>query len=286
MIQVSFAQISCPPELNYGECSCVSLETDLSVNVMCKGKTNQEIQESFANAPSNVINSFELVPKLEKKILLIGANLLADKQARSIMIKKCPTASSTGSLEIDPSAFALSKTFTQTFSIVDCPIGKLEWGFLTGFNKLTIINLENIQEVQSVQSLPLLKKLSQLVFKSCSGLESLPFPGSSLPALKSLALENNKLNDEKVQEILSTLTTTVLQKLTLANSADITKVPEKLERFSTLTSIDLSTNSIARISSNAFGFPSDSNILLIDLTGNKVETIEEGAFSRGNFIAI
>lgn len=282
LLQGTVAQQSCPPELDYGKCTCVSLESDDSVNVTCVGKTNSQVQESFANAPNNIINSFELVPVIERGYLSITKDLLAGKKARNIFIASCPL----GSLEINPGAFDLSKDLTRTFTIRDCSIGSLDWQFINGFNKLATITLKNVQEVQSIQTLPLLESVNQLAIIESTGLEDplLRFPGSSIPEIQSLILYNNtKLNDESANQILSTLTTTALQSLTLTNSPLITKVPENLKQFSNLKSIAMSANSIQSISANAFNFISDSDIL-IDLDYNQVATIEKGAFSLGIFI--
>lgn len=282
-------QTACPSELaeQYKPCSCVGLESvDGSVNVSCILRTNEEIKAVFNNAPDRVINLFSLVPAPENNLLIVGADLLADKQARSITIASCPSLPS-GSLEIDLNAFRYSKDSVQEFNLLECfSIDLLNWKFLQDFDQLTTLRLDSVNNIQSIDTLPVMKNLEQLSIASCTGLGHplIKFPGTSFPALKRLILKvNNDLTDRQAEEILSSLEATAenLEELNLSYTTAITKVPDAVSQFSGLVSIDMSFNSIQTISSTDFNFSSNPAVRLLNLENNQVSSIEKDSFTRG-----
>lgn len=269
---------------SYGRCSCSDDALTRYSNVLCLRVPFDEIKSTFAaNSGPDKINSFIVVPAAGSN--QIPFDLLDEKQALSIQISSCADA-----LTIDRYAFNASSRSLQSFSIVDCDVGKLTWAFLEEFNSLTDLVLETASNVQSLTVVPPLPSLKRLSIDGCVGINQqfiLGFPSSSLPDLQSMSLIGNvELTDEFVELILSSLNGLAsFESLSLRNNPLLTRVPDGLGRFPALNSLDMSgCHQILTIGLDSLSFFSlSSPVRLLDFTATSLLSIADEAFSKGTF---
>lgn len=257
-----------------------------NLNITCLGVSNRKIKDIFRDSEAPEINRFALVPFAGSSNQLdIDEDLLSGKRARTIQIGSCPDDASRP-LQIHPDAFRSSSDYAQKFIIIDCEINRVNWSFLSDFRELKEIQLGSVDGIKSINSLPTLNNIKQLSFTDSTGFSDplLDFPAKSLVSLATLVLDGNSdLNNEVTGTIMSTIASNAVQleSFTLINSPLITQVPENIGDVLTLKSVNLSSNSIGSVGSDAFFFSSDLSVRLIDLSNNLIATVSPDAFSQG-----
>jgi hypothetical protein len=260
-----------------GRCVCSTDPATGFQNVDCIAVPFLEIRNTFAaNTGFGDVNRFRVLPKVGDSV--IPSNLLDTYRARIFNLTSCGS----NVMTIDPNAFKSSSTTTLEFHIIDCNIGSLTWSFFNGFTSLNLLQLKGAANIQSLRFLPSLPSVKRLSITNCKGIGSLSFPGSSLTGLQNLVItENVELTDEKLESILTTLTTANgLEILSLKNNPFIFRIPDTLANLSALNWLDLSFCNIDSIYSDSLSFSAPA-VKILDLTKMYLFNISDNSFENG-----
>jgi len=196
------------------------------------------------------------------------------------------------SLKVNPNAFRSTKRHTEIFTMnrIDCTV--LDFGFLTGFDKLTNLTFANIHNIQHcLPSLPPLSRLTSLDFQYCAGLNDLnvlPTLKNGLKAVQFFGSTDNiqeTINDATAARIMDWLllsSANTMEEMTIVNMNQVTQVPHKISSFKALRALKLHGNSISVIKSGAFSF--SVPVSELNINENGIKEIESGAFQGKHFI--
>jgi len=191
------------------------------------------------------------------------------------------------SLQVDTDAFRSTKSYTEklTITYIDCTL--LDLSFLSGFDKLTHLNLWNINNIQiCLPRLPPLPKLNRLEFKYATGMNHLLniYPtltnGLKVFWFYGWRPDNDKTyNDETIDHIMDWLllsSANTLEEMLIIDMNQMTRVPHKVASFKALKKLLLYDNNISTIKSGELSF--SVPVSLMSIYGNGIEEIEPGAF--------
>ena len=231
----------CPAD--YSPCTC-SAESTGELKVQCSnGVTMKEIRNIFSRTQYNPYE-LEIIPSAED-VSTIPADLLENKSASEIKIN-CP--SSDYILKIHQDAFRSSAISEfGTIVISGCDLSQLDFAFLQGFDKLTVLQITYSSNIHlsGFFQLPNLANLELLDIDTCTGLndETMSFP-VLYNGLTALALTGNGLDDDAMSRALETILESSAEKLEILtiNQNPLTKIPDQIKEFTALSELYLGNN--------------------------------------------
>ena len=262
---------------DFSPCTCFPFETGV-INVDCNQIPYAEVKAAFdLTTTTNKIRFFMTLPN---NTTSIPANLLGSNKAKEISLT-CLNRNFEVQINID--AFLNSQSFGISFMIEGCSLNQLSLAFLSNFavlNELTITN----STFPDMSTLPVLPSLYTLIVSNCQGFKTWGNP--SLGSVHELYLNSNLLGDTVVSGILSNIlaSSNSLESLYLRTNL-LTKVPDAIRSFTTLSVLDLNDNEIPVLTNSSLTF-SASEVKYIRLEGVSLNTIQAGAFQGDEYIFI
>ena len=272
---------NCPNKQNYSPCTCG--ETYDGYSITCNRVPLANISSLFKqNTAAGWGNLFlKLSPTDVNKT--IPADLLGNHTVATIQLS-CPT--SNYFLTIDPNAFRSSRNSAELYSFINCDMNRLDFQFLSGFEKLTSLYFTEIKNAHLLNwtTLPTLNNLKSLTFgfSAAGDLNRwMTFPKLSRGLVQLNLIENN-INDVEIDRILNwTLKTSAhtLEYLNL-NRNNLTQIPRQISSFTKIKRISFvnQNTGISLISNGSFSFSVNHFLYIVDLNSNKIASIKPGAF--------
>ena len=197
---------------------------------------------------------------------------------------------------IDRAAFSLlTKIRADTLNILNCDLNKLNWGFLTGFAYLKVLNIENSNNFpDTFYTFPSasLVSLSYLTLKTLSDMDKFYFTNIKYPpplknGLKSLSIEGivypNVLVDVSIQNFLAKWITPSSRKTLiglLLDNNNLLKIPSEVAQYENLTGAYFFSNAQPWvIQTNAFNFSKNTSYQrTLRIDNSRIKSIQPGAF--------
>lgn len=267
--------MGCPNGDNYSPCTCSYGQV-----VYCKGKSLVEVRDAFSRTRAANLTEVHLEPYWTDEV--IPADLFGGT-SRQIGYIELVCSRESQSLKVDPDAFRSVRNGTTRLAIQGCDTSRMNFTFLTGFNRLTQLWIYQSSGLRlSLPTLPShLPSLSELFIYGCKGLNDwTKFPDLTR-GLTTLKLHNNGLQDEAMDRILDwalDFSAETLQKLHIDRNA-LTVIPHQLTWFSRLTHLDIrdqDSTGIPSILEGSLSFPYP--VRYLSMSEAKIATIEPGSF--------
>ena len=267
-------------------CLCKSCSEN-SVDVECINKLSAREIQLILNRTDPSGDLFEFHLRVSSPVVNIPANVLSGRRFNRIFIY-CSNDTPVTKLTIDPNAFRTSSHQTDTLRIFNCDMAQqADFAFLTDFVKLTRLSIKNSSNIESFEKLPHLHSLKVLTIFNCSGLGKMErFPIRAIPTgLKELDLALNNLNDEKMEQFLSSTASSpsarTLEVLRLSGNR-LTRVPDNniLSSLTSMGQLFFDGNIIPSIGSLEFSSRMP-NLTVLNLMDMSLNSIEPSAFTHG-----
>jgi len=259
-------------------------------NVVCDEAPLKEVQKVFERTSSPRLASVQLT--LQPYIFTetyIPTDVFGTKRILDVWIGFPLGSCCDNKLEIDANAFRSTKSYTTGFTInvIDCT--QLDFGFLSGFDKLTKLVFDNIYNIQHcLSSLPPLPRLTTLHFANCFGMNELHNFPVLTKGLKDVEFSNDDfssfhlyrdINDETIDRVMTWLllsSANTLEEMAIFGMNQVTRVPQKIAEFKALRQLWLHDSNISIIQSGAFSF--SVPVSIVSIIGNGIKEIKQGAF--------
>lgn len=280
---VKAAQNICPNKGNYEPCACSGEKAEYSVE--CQQVLINDVIRIFKrNKPSRIVVfslNLSAHDASSNGITTIPNNLLQD---HSVSFCRLNSPNNSYSLHIERKAFYFSRNLTEFFYLGTFDIGRLDFTFLTGFEKLSALELEHISNVHLANwtSLPPLKNLKSLTIHRSTGLNDWKIFPPLVFGLEYLNLQRNQIESEPMDRILNWIaghSAKTLNSLVLSEN-DMTRIPPQILNFTNTIFhllIDKQKTGFRSIPSGSFNFT--CTFCIFNLNGNNISTIEPGAFN-------
>ena len=261
---------------DFSPCTCSNGQI-----VYCKEKPLADVRIAFQRTSRTATNLTEVHLEPYWTDEVIPENLLGGSNRRIGYIELVCSRPNQA-LKVHPNAFRYIRNGTTRMAIQGCNTSRMDFAFLSGFNRLTQLWIYESSGLESsLATLPEnLSSLSELYVYECKGLnEWTKFP-DLVKGLTTLKLHNNGLNDEAMDRILDWALDTsgeTLQKLHIDRNA-ITRVPHQITWFSRLDHLDMrdQDSGIPSIPSGFLSF--SSPIRFLSMASSKISNIAPGAF--------
>jgi len=272
------------PSLDYAPCS------HSNGDVVCDQVPLEDVQRVFNQTSSPRLASIKLT--LQPYIFsetFIPEDVFGSKRILDILIQ-FPNEAKVNrslSLEVDPNAFRSTKSYTEIIRIyyIDCTL--LDLGFLSGFDKLTLLDFGNIYNIQHcLPTLPPLPRLTTLYIAFCTGMNELNSLPTLINGLKVFDFKGDvhdihkSYNDKIVDQIMDWLllwSANTLEDLSVTYMNQVTRVPHKISSLESLRRVWLHSNNIPTIKSGELSFSSPV-VSFLDISRNGIKEIEPSAF--------
>ena len=282
----------CPNNEDYSPCQCFVFKSYYSLT--CDKVPLANVSNIFKRTtPVNWIE-FDLGLTISDFNKTIPANFLGNHTAKFFRLY-CPAAVQQKQnflIKIHPNAFRTPKSvdieryYSSSFEIEGCDISQWNLNFFSGFHRfvaLHIINASNFH-LANWTSMPPLPYLSHLyIAKGAKDLNQwITFPNLSV-GLQGLHIFDCEINDAAMDRILNWALKTsanTLESLDISGN-NLAKVPHQMSSFKKIRSINLSKQktTIPSLSANgSFAFPKNHSISFISAAGNRIASIQPGAF--------
>jgi len=122
---------------SYGACTCLyDPATMAGPDVKCNQIAVSTVQSIFKKVKNNYLSRLILTPNINDTKII--PNVIGNHSVGTLVIG-CPKRKTM--LIVDPAAFSGTKSVTTDFYTVGCDLRKLNWSFLSGFTKLTSLNV-------------------------------------------------------------------------------------------------------------------------------------------------
>ena len=277
------AQVDCPNGEDYSPCECTRSSPDSLPNIDCRRINLEQVAAVFNRTTAAELDRFSLF--LSDSVQIIPADLLSNHRTRYIRIE-CPGIIEY-SLRVDPQAFRSSKDTTQQIDISYCLMNRLDFEFMSGFNRVTETHFSGMSYVNLANwtSFPELPNLDQFSIFSSKGLNDWTTFPKLVKGLSYLSLSYNAIQNDAMDRILNwtvQYSADTLQELYIDQN-DLTTIPWQLPVHSFLK---LETLGLANQKTGIPFIPNGTFYHLVDRLSlyylyslnAGIQTIQEGAF--------
>ena len=274
----------CPGSENYSPCSCYRSNPNAIPLVSCYGIPLDEVYSVFRRTSTAYLEKFvlELLPSDSTEI--IPADLLNNHWTGRIEIS-CKN----GSLRADPQAFRSSKNTTENISINNCDLTGLDFGFLSGFDQLSLTYFSGLSNIGAANwnSFPSLPNLNELTIYKSAGLnEWTGFPRLTR-GLDRLYIQECDIQDAAMDRVLNwiaqssadTLHTLEIEVNYLTTVPLVLRVPS----FPKLTNLYLGKQKTAIPVIPIDSLHGFSPYFKLQVADTGINKIDEGAFQGNEF---
>jgi len=268
-----------------------------SGNVICDKIPLEEVKKVFRRTSFPRLASAKLI--LHPYIFIdkfIPEDVFGTKLILDINLEYSSDSGGDIELQVDANAFRATKSYTNQFKIKTIDCTHLNLGFLSGFDKLTYLDLTNIFNIQyCLPGLPPLPNLNYLHMRYCTGMDHLNIFPALTNGLKGFSLTGDvyqinlftTYNDDTVERIIDWLllsSANTLKDLGITDMKRMARIPNKIGSFKALERLWLNKNNISSIQAEAFSF--SAPVSLLHIGSNGLKGIEPGAFQGKRMIML
>jgi len=179
--------------------------------------------------------------------------------------------------------FHATQNYTSMFELSNCLLQDSDLSFINGFTQLSSLKISQIPEIGRLFStFPTnLPSVVSLKFLNCFGWNTLTSAPSPIVGSTKLVrldiIQSSDMNDDVMDVVMNWAVQSFAVNSLYIYSNNLKRIPNQLEFFGQMATLDISYNYFHRIPSRSLKFTSDI-LESIDLSNCGVQEIEAGAF--------